>query len=143
MPSERQMWEALQPHMAERGLDPVRVENPAGPGTPDVNYIEGWIELKHADGWPVQGGPLRLKHPPAPQQKVWAFRRWLAGGTVSLLLRVGHEWFVFLGKDVREVWASGDPLEQLIRRRAHKVFRSPAEVAQFYTYFKNDTEHDH
>lgn len=131
------MWQVLRPHMVERGLDPVRVENPSMPGTPDVNYIEGWIELKHADDWPPRGGPLRLKHRPTGEQKVWAFRRWHAGGTSSLLLRVNQEWFVFLGKDVREVWPREDPTEAIIRHWCHRAFNSPRDVADFYVNFKN------
>lgn len=134
MALERQMWQALQPHMVEAGLDPVRVENPAGPGTPDVNYIEGWLELKHADRWPPRGGPLQLKHPPAPQQKVWAYRRWLAGGNVHLLLRVGQEWFLIRGSDVREVWAE-PPVEFVIRAAALR-FAHPREVAHFLKEYK-------
>ena len=134
MPSEAQMWTALRPHMEKAGLDPVRVENPALPGTPDVNYIEGWIELKHADRWPPRGGPLQLKHPPTPEQKVWAYRRWLAGGNVHLLLRVGQEWFLVKGSDVRTLWAS-PPMEKDIRAAA-LTFNHPREVAHFLKEYK-------
>lgn len=134
MPSEAQMWDALRPHMMEAGLDPVRVENPALPGTPDVNYIEGWIELKHADRWPPRGGPLQLKHPPTPEQKVFLFRRWNAGGNVHLLLRVGQEWFLIKGPDARSIWA-GPPMEKDIRVAA-LTFNHPREVAHFLKEYK-------
>lgn len=134
MPSEAQMWDALRPHMVEAGLDPVRVENPALPGTPDVNYIEGWIELKHADRWPPRGGPLQLKHPPTPEQKVFLFRRWQAGGNAHLLLRVGQEWFLIKGSDARLVWA-GPPMEKDIRVAALS-FNHPREVAHFLKEYK-------
>ena len=138
MPSEAQMWTALRPHMEDAKLDPIRVENPALPGTPDVNYIEGWIELKHADQWPARGGPLRLKHPPTPEQKVFLYRRCRAGGNATLLLRVGQEWFVFPGSDVREVWAGNTPPdEETIRRMAHRTFTHPSRVAAFYADNKN------
>ena len=136
MPSEAQMWDALRPHMLEAGLDPVRVENPALPGTPDVNYIEGWIELKHADRWPPRGGPLQLKHPPTPEQKVWLFRRWNARGAAFLLLRVGQEWFLFRGFRAREVWAS-PPTEEAIRRYSI-TFKHPRDVAQWVGTFKRE-----
>lgn len=125
------MWSALRPYMVACGLDPVRVENPAMPGTPDVNYIEGWIELKHADRWPPRGGPLHLKHPPTPEQKVWLYRRHNSGGNAHLLLRVGSEWFLFLGPTVREVWAT-PPTEATIRQRAMFIFDRPLEVAEYF-----------
>lgn len=132
MPSERQMWEALQPSMKRRGLDPVRVENPVGPGTPDVNFIEGWAELKHADHWPIKGGPLRLKHPPAPQQRAWLLRRWTAGGNVWLVLRVGKEWFVFPGNLPAVLWAAGSaPDRNAIEGNAALHVGSPELVAEF------------
>ena len=136
MPSEAQMWDALRPHMVEAGLDPVRVENPALPGTPDVNYIEGWIELKHADRWPPRGGPLQLKHPPTPEQKVFLFRRWKAGGAAFLLLRVGQEWFLFRGFRAREVWVE-PPTEETIRRYSI-TFNHPRDVAQWVGTFKRE-----
>lgn len=129
MPSERQMWETLQPHMKRLGMDPVRVENPALPGTPDVNFIEGWAELKHADRWPHKGGPLRLGHPPTPEQKTWLMRRWMAGGSAWLVLRVGKEWFVFRGCDVAEVWREA-PTQAEIQERCAFHFPSAAAVAE-------------
>ena len=134
MPSESQMWQALRPHMEAAKLDPVRVENPALPGTPDVNYIEGWLELKHADQWPARGGPLRLKHPPTPEQKVFLFRRWMAGGNAHLLLRVGREWFLIKGSDVRLIWSDA-PMEKDIRVAA-LCFNHPQEVAHFLNEYK-------
>lgn len=93
--SEAAMWEALRPVIKQ--LDPVRVENPAGPGTPDVNYVEGWVELKWCEQWPPRGGPLRIDHF-TQQQRVWLTQRRLAGGRAFLLLKVGeHEWLLFDG----------------------------------------------
>jgi hypothetical protein len=91
--------------LALRPWDPISVENPAHPGTPDLNYLHGWIELKCADAWPHRPTtPLRLPHF-TPQQRVWLSRRHRAGGRAHLLLRVGmqstddrkagYEWLLF------------------------------------------------
>ena len=89
------MWDSLRPVI--RSLDPVRVENPIVPGTPDVNYNQGWIELKFAERWPPRGGPLRLDHF-TRQQRTWLTRRRKAGGRAFLLLKVGEtEWLLFDG----------------------------------------------
>ena len=37
---------------ALRSLHAVAVENPVHPGTPDINYSEGWIEAKWLRAWP-------------------------------------------------------------------------------------------
>jgi len=74
---------------ALRGLDPVSVENPAHPGTPDVNCTAGWVELKCLDELPVRpSSVVRVKHF-TPQQRVWLRRRWEANRRAWLLLRVG------------------------------------------------------
>lgn len=85
----RRVVEALRP------LDAIAVENPAHPGTPDVNYVGGWIELKSADRWPARREtPLRLDHF-TNVQRIWIRRRARHGGLVHVLLRVGQEWLLF------------------------------------------------
>lgn len=80
---------------ALRQWDPVRVENAVGPGTPDINYVRGWIESKYEDEWPAKPGTvLRLKRY-APEQRAWHVRRCAAGGTVFVALEVGSEFHLF------------------------------------------------
>ena len=82
---------------ALRRINGIAVENPALPGTPDVNYVEGWIELKWIRTWPKGGDTVvRLDHY-TRQQRVWAFRRRRAGGQAWLLLRCRTEWILLDG----------------------------------------------
>lgn len=136
MPNERQMWQALQPHMSRLHLDPVRVENPAMPGTPDVNYKEGWLELKHTDRWPVRGGPIQLPHPPTPEQRAWLYRRWMAGGVCFLLIRVGQEWLLIEGFKPYALWKQELTREFQLKAAALRVFESPREVATFLSEYE-------
>ena len=79
-------------------LDAVAVENRAYPGTPDVNYIGGWIELKWLRRFPRHEPDIvRIEHF-TPQQRVWLMRRVRRGGKAWLLLQVGLEWFLFDGE---------------------------------------------
>jgi len=77
----------------------ISVENPAYPGTPDIAYIGGWIELKYSRSWPARKNtPLRLPHY-TPQQRVWAIEHWICGGAVWLVVQIGGtEWLVFDGE---------------------------------------------
>lgn len=102
------MWDSLRPLIAS--LDPVRIESPITSGIPDVNYKEGWVELKYADRWPPRKGPLRVDHF-TKEQRAFLVRRRRAGGRAFLLLKVGRdEWLLFdgllaaayLGKSTRE-----------------------------------------
>lgn len=94
--SESQMWEALRPILAP--VHPVRVENRVESGTPDVNYLDGWIELKYIKNWPKKPeDPVRIAHF-TPQQRTWLTLRNLRGGKAFLLLKVGEsEWVLFQG----------------------------------------------
>jgi hypothetical protein len=118
-----------------RPLDAVSVENAVYPGTPDVNYVEGWLELKSVDRWPPRGGALRVEHF-SPQQRVWLLRRTRVGGAADVLLKVGTDWLLLegsfaasrLGEATREelvlgalrVWEGRQPGEELVEclRRA-------------------------
>lgn len=78
-------------------LDAIAVENSAYPGTPDVWYMEGALELKWARKWPDDPErPLRIDHF-TRQQKLWLAKRWNTGGEAYLLLKVGREWLLFDG----------------------------------------------
>lgn len=82
---------------ALRKLDAIAVENGVLPGTPDVEFIGGWVELKSASAWPARADTcLRLPHFTA-EQRAWLRRRCRRGGKAWLLLRVGREWLLFRG----------------------------------------------
>lgn len=82
---------------ALRSLDAVAVENPARPGTPDVNYIGGWIELKWLRRWPTRADTLVAIDHYTKQQRAWARRRIRRGGTCWWMLQVGREWLLLDG----------------------------------------------
>lgn len=101
------MWKKLRPVLMAAKLDPVRVENPIHPGTPDVNLSNGkWIELKCIPGWPVRDTTnVRISHFTS-QQRVFLYRRWLAapGSTLLLLeVRSDRQWLVFDGNVAAKV----------------------------------------
>ncbi|QIG76463.1 hypothetical protein EVC26_017 [Rhizobium phage RHph_I72] len=117
--------------MVELDMDPLRIENRVHAGTPDVNFVEGWAELKHTDRWPKRGGPLRLVHPPTPQQIVWATRRWNCGGNTWLVLRVGQEWYAFHGNRIYELWGGGRaPTKTEIETTAAAASVHPLDIAR-------------
>ena len=88
---------------ALKKLDAWSVENPCRPGTPDVNFIEGWIELKWRAEWPKRTTTVvRLPHF-TPQQKLHLGRRWLKGGNAYLLLQVAQDWLLFNGEEAAKI----------------------------------------
>jgi hypothetical protein len=76
---------------AQRRLHMCRVENSAGAGYPDIEgCFDGHcfhLELKGALRPARPETPVRVKFQPA--QKPWLMRRWEAGGSCFVLLRVG------------------------------------------------------
>ena len=81
-----------------RNLDAIAVENPVGPGTPDVNCVLGWIELKSIDRPKKEGTPVdgNLEHF-TQQQRNFLKRRWRSGGGAWLLVKMGRDWLIFDG----------------------------------------------
>lgn len=96
MSSEGGFWEAVSPVLSGLSLDPLRVENVAHDGFPDVSYSHGLIELKNLPAWPVRAGTPVDIGIRADQQAVLA-RRWEKGGLSWVLARVGREWLLFDG----------------------------------------------
>lgn len=80
---------------AIRHRDPVRVENSVGPGTPDIEYIGGWIESKMLPRWPKRAGTVvRVAHY-RPDQRGWHVRRRMAGGVVYVVIQIADDVLVF------------------------------------------------
>lgn len=85
-----------------RPLDPVRVENRCGAGTPDINFVGGWMEAKWLPRWPKNCDTSAVLVPQyTRQQRVWAARREAKGGRVWFLFKVGQDWLLFFGGDAR------------------------------------------
>lgn len=80
----------------------IPVENPAKPGTPDLNFTFGWIELKYLRNWPRLAETVVRIETYTPQQRNFARARAEAGGKVWFMLVVGNEWLLFRGEDAAE-----------------------------------------
>ena len=93
----RKLVQALAP------LDAMPVENRACPGSPDVEFIGGWIECKWLRHWPKRATTVvRLDHPLLPTQKVWLRRRCSRGGKAWVMLQCRREWLLFDGYTAAE-----------------------------------------
>lgn len=98
MSNERDMRKEVV--AALRELDAVSIENGVGIGTPDVNYVGGWLELKHLDAWPERASTVVECDLFTPQQRVFILRRVRAGGRADVLLKVGRtrpDWVLLPG----------------------------------------------
>jgi hypothetical protein len=93
--SESSMWGTVR--QALRGLDPVRIENKLEKGVPDVNYVEGWVELKWVRKAPKNPETILMIDHYTTEQRTWAIRRHHAKGKIFLLLKVGVWWMVLSG----------------------------------------------
>jgi Mesyanzhinovviridae DNA helicase len=120
--AESQQWKKLRPILQAARLDPVRVENPIHPGTPDVNLTTGWIELKTIACWPMRAtSKVRIPHY-TPQQRVFLYRRWkYAPGTTFLLMevRADRQWLLFDGDVAARIVGRGTASDH--RREARAV----------------------
>ena len=87
---------------ALKPIHAVAVENPVGPGTPDVNYCEGWIELKWLRTWPKRDATVVSIPHFTIQQRRWLRRRWEVGQSAWLLLQIKREWMLFTGLDAHD-----------------------------------------
>lgn len=125
----RNVVKALMP------LNGIAVENPVLPGTPDVNYVEGWIELKQLPKWPARKDTIVRIPTYTPQQRVWAIRRRRVGGHSWFMLQVRKEWLLMDGAVAAQVinkatrtelihhsiayWSRGLPDDDLVATLIH------------------------
>lgn len=136
MRAEAAMWKRLRPFLLGARLDPVRVENPIHPGTPDVNLCNGiWVELKSIAGWPVRDTTnVRIPHY-TPQQRVWLYRRWkFAPGSTFLLLevRAAQQWLLFDGDVAAKVVGRAPAVRH---RTSARAVLGAHELAELPTIF--------
>lgn len=107
MGSEAGLWTTVKKNMKNH-WEPQRVENAAGPGTPDVYYtlnsgIGGWVELKHAHKWPKNSNTaLKIEHF-TPQQRSWLRRHGKLGANVFVLLQVENQYFLLDWNDAQNI----------------------------------------
>ena len=112
LPFRRGLVAALAP------LDAFPVENGASPGTPDVNYIDGWIEVKLVDDWPKRAAtPVRIKHF-TPEQRATLLQRCLRGGRAFLLVYRPDNNEVYIFDGMYAAHAVGNVTELELRKHA-------------------------
>jgi hypothetical protein len=126
------MWSKLRPILLAARLDPVRVENPIHPGTPDVNLsCNIWMELKCIPSWPVHAERcVSIRHF-SNEQRVWLYRRWkYAPGSTCLLLEVRAErqWLLFDGDVATRIVGRSTAAEHRRSARAVLHVRELAEL---------------
>lgn len=80
-----------------KGMDPIPVDNPRRAGTPDINFIEGWLELKYLPKWPKRAATKVKIKSWTKKQMIWHNRRTSLGGRSFILLQVGNEYILFDG----------------------------------------------
>jgi hypothetical protein len=114
---EKGVWATLKRGVQGLGLF-ERVENLLADGMPDVNFVtnrvEGWIELKWVEKWPVKASSV-VKVGVKPGQRVWWKKRREMGSNVFVFVRIG-DWFGLF--DAYAVWDTlGESLTQEDCRR--------------------------
>ena len=135
MKPESLMWRKIRPILLAAKLDPVRVENPIHPGTPDVNLVGRWIELKTIACWPVRNDSVVTLRWFTAQQRVWLYRRWkFAPGTTFLLLEVRsvRQWLLFDGDVAAKIVGRVPAAQHCTSARAVLAERELAELPKIF-----------
>ena len=114
---------------ALRELDAISVENSAYAGTPDINYIGGWIECKWLRSWPKRRETIVKVSRFHQGQRVWAKRRIKKGGVVWFVLQVGKEWLLIDGAVAAEHIGKVTAYE--IRMMAHRYWPNGLDDKEF------------
>lgn len=99
MPNEGAARQTICKILRKAGKHPVPIENTLAKGTADVEYVDGWIELKALDEWPRRGLSLVRVDKYTKEQRQFARLRHRAGGRIFFLLKIDNtqEWLLFDG----------------------------------------------
>lgn len=112
---------------ALRPLHAVPIENRVGIGTPDINYINGWIECKWLRSWPKRSGTaVKLDHPLMAEQRLWLRKRQLCGGITWVVIQCRTEWLILKGDIAAD--RVGQATRQELEKLAFRVLISPTEA---------------
>ena len=85
-------------------LDAQPVENVTRVGTPDVECIVGWIELKKTKEWPADpDGIVVLDHDLSKGQRIWLRRRMRKGGRAWVLVQIAQDFVLLFGNDAAQL----------------------------------------
>lgn len=83
---------------ALKSLDAQAVENGrTNPGTPDVEFMGGWIEIKYLPKWPKRENTPVVIHHFTAEQRIWLKQRFAKGGKVLVLIRIADCYLLFDG----------------------------------------------
>lgn len=115
---------------ALRSLHAVPVENGCGLGTPDVAYVEGWLELKSMPEWPARPETaLRIEHF-TQDQRVWLLMHARCGGAAWLLLKVADDWLLFTPEVAAAVVGRDGGTREKLISCAHRAWLGGLDEAQ-------------
>lgn len=105
---------------ALKGWDPLRVENIHMPGTPDINFIGGWIEVKWVLQYPVKDETIITCRHFTIEQRNFLKRRMLMGGATFLFVGIAGNYYLFDG--IAGANFFGFVERQMLRRKARNVW---------------------
>jgi hypothetical protein len=93
-------------------LHAIPVENSAHPGTSDINFKGGWLELKELEAWPKDRTTVVPVPHFTPQQRLFLTMRDRTGGFADVLLKVRRSWWLINGAEAAdglgELWTQSD-----------------------------------
>ena len=101
------------------GWDAFSVENKCGLGTPDVNYLHGWLELKWLRAYPKRESTIVTFDHWSQDQANFLMRRHAAGGNAHLLIKCRREWLLYEAQPAAD-YINATTREQLWRFASRK-----------------------